>query len=237
MGRWGRWGRWAGRAGRAGRPEGLRYDHRCRRAARSAALQGCPRAAAAGESAGAVHQGSGAGHRAHACARHRRHRRGAARGSDDRHPRRQHRRDRRGGEHAGAQRRDRRRSHRQERDPGARDDARASLLHHRSRRVRTTRRQLLPPVSRRRRDDDADGGKRERDHGHQRGAADRRRRDAGTGDRRDRAVRQRSEHLPADAHRRKSQPGAHPRWLLAGAGRDVGESVHADLAGVAERRD
>ncbi len=69
---------------------------------------------------------------------------------------------------AAAGRRDDRRSDGQERHPRARHAPRAPLLHDRPRRVRPARRQLLAPLSRGRRDDDADGGERERDHGHQR---------------------------------------------------------------------
>ena len=50
-------------------------------------------------------------------------------------------------------------------------------------------------------------------------------------------VRQRSEHVPADARRREREPGAHPRRLLAGAGRHLAQGLHADLARRAQRRD
>ena len=107
-----------------------------------------------------------------------------------------------------ARRRHRHRPDRQERHSRSRDAARAPVLHDRPRRVRTARRQLLASLPRRRRDDDADGGERERDHGHQHQPPDRRRRDAGPGDRRDRAVRQRPEHVPADARGQERRRGA-----------------------------
>ena len=80
-------------------------------------------------------------------------------------------------------------------------------------------------------------GQRQRDHGHQHRAADRSRRDCQVRDRRDGAVCQRSEHVPADAHRRERGAGAHARGLLGGSGRDVTQGVHADFARVAEGRD
>ena len=61
--------------------------------------------------------------------------------------------------------------------------------------------ELLAPLSRRRRDDDEDGRQRERLHGHQLEAADRGRAAARPGDRCDRAVPERPEHVPADAAR------------------------------------
>ena len=67
--------------------------------------------------------------------------------------------------------------------------------------------------------------------------ADRRGRDARPRDRRDGAVRERPEHVPADARGRERRRGAHARRVLGRSGRDLAQGLHADLARGAQGRD
>ena len=60
---------------------------------------------------------------------------------------------------------------------------------------------------------------------------------AGPGDRRDRAVPERPEHVPADARHEGRRRGAQARGLLGRHGRDVVQGLHADHARAARRGD
>ena len=78
------------------------------------------------------------------------------------------------------------------------------------------------------------GGKRQRDHGHQRGAPDRRRRNAGPAiDATAPYVNGPNTFLQMHTVERRRQARTHVAYW-ARAGRDVGEGLHADLARLAE---
>ena len=135
-------------------------------------------------------------------------------------------------------RRDDHRSHRQERDPRARDDARAPVLPDGPGRVRSARRELLAPLSRRRRDDDADRRQHERLHGHQ---SQRRRSTPARCP--VRAIDATAPYLEGPGlglcRCTRSKDAADARRqveLLGRAGRDVVQGVHADHARRAARR-
>ena len=104
--------------------------------------------------------------------------------------------------------------HGQDRDARARDAARALLLPDRPERLRPARPELHAPVSRRWRDDDADRRQRERGDGHHARADERVWAAGGAGDRRDGAIPQRSEHVPADARARRRRRRAAAGELL-----------------------
>ena len=120
-------------------------------------------------------------------------------------------------------------------DPRPRDGPRAPLLPDRPRRLRAAGRELHPALPRGRRDDDEDRRERERLHGPEAEAADRGGPAAGARDRRDRAVPERPEHVPADARHEGRRRSAQARGLLGRHGRDVVQGLHADQPRAARR--
>ena len=100
----------------------------------------------------------------------------------------------------------------------------------RSGRLRSARRELHPPLPRRRRDDDAHRRQRERLHGPEAEAADRRRAEGRSCDRRHGAVPERPEHVLADARPEGCRRCAAAGGVLGRRGRDVVQGLHADHA-------